>query len=119
MRKNKFNARKTQVDGITFHSWAEAQRYKELRLLEMAGDISDLGVQPRYELLPAFDTAQHGRIRNISYTADFFYYEGQMQVVEDVKGKETAVFKLKMKLFLHKYPHIDFRLIPASDYHRR
>jgi dsDNA-binding SOS-regulon protein len=45
-RKNKYNAKKTVVDGITFHSKKEADRYCELRLLQKAGQISHLELQP-------------------------------------------------------------------------
>lgn len=36
-RPNKYNNRKTTVDGIKFDSIREAERYQELKLLEEAG----------------------------------------------------------------------------------
>ena len=49
-KKNKYNARKTQMDGITFDSVREAQRYLDLRLLESNGDIQDLEIKPVYRI---------------------------------------------------------------------
>ena len=51
--ENKFNARKTVVDGITFDSKKEANRYRELKLLERAGKICCLRLQVPFELIPA------------------------------------------------------------------
>lgn len=109
-RPNKYHARKVKLDGITFDSQAEADRYRELRLLADQGYIQRLRVHPTYLLQEPF---QHNgkRIQAIHYEADFEYWDGGVWVVEDVKGYETAVFKIKRKLFLRKYPDADFRLV--------
>ena len=52
--KNKYNATKTTVDDIKFDSIGESRRYSELKLLERAGAISELELQPRFELQPSF-----------------------------------------------------------------
>ena len=49
-RRGKYNARKVEIDGITFDSLKEANRYSELKLLEKAGLIKDLTLQPRFNL---------------------------------------------------------------------
>jgi len=49
----KYRSKKTIIDGITFDSLKEARRYRELRLLEKAGAISDLRTQVRFVLIPA------------------------------------------------------------------
>jgi hypothetical protein len=102
----KFNNRKTERDGIKFDSLAEARRYDELKLLERAGEITDLVVHPRFELQPAFDRGGR-RERAICYVADFQYnMEPGVTIVEDVKGgraTQTAVFKLKRKLWEYKH----------------
>lgn len=41
----KYHNRKTIVDGITFDSKAEAERYKELKRLELIGVIKGLELQ--------------------------------------------------------------------------
>lgn len=109
MRKDKYNAKKTVVDGITFDSRAEAARYGELKLLEEQGVIRDLELQPRFRLQDGFETADGSRVRPIDYVADFMYLNNDgLKVVEDVKGMETDVYKLKKKLFLNKYPKYIF-----------
>lgn len=89
---NKYRAKRTEMDGIMFDSAAEARRYRELRLLERAGMVSDLELQPLYPI------AVNGR-RVAMYRADFRYKDNDgRQVVEDVKGIRTPVYRLKKKL---------------------
>ena len=101
---SKYHARKTVVDGITFDSKKEAKRYGELRLLQRAGAIMGLQRQVRYELIPAFD-AGGKHYRPTSYVADFVYTDCKTgtEVVEDCKGYRTDVYRLKAKMFAHKY----------------
>lgn len=101
--RSKYNAKKTVVGGITFDSMKEARRYKELKLLEKAGEISHLQLQPKFRLLDGFK--YNGEtIRPINYFADFNYIDAEgNEVVEDVKGKKTDVYNIKKKLFLNKY----------------
>ena len=100
--ENKYSARKTTVDGIEFDSDAEARRYHELCLLERAGEITDLEMQVPYELQPRFKAGRRV-IRPITYIADFRYTDTRTgeQVVEDVKGVETEVFRIKAKMMLY------------------
>ena len=112
-RNGKYNARRVSIDGYTFDSKAEAARYSDLKLLERAGVIWDLKVHPRFERQPPFTDRGGKRYRAIYYEADFGYHEpdNDALVIEDVKGRETPVFRLKMKWFLRKYPDIDFRIV--------
>lgn len=90
------------MDGITFDSRKEADRYLVLKGMEEDGAIEDLRRQVRYELVPAFDV--DGRhYRPVYYVADFVYVEDGKEVVEDVKGMRTDVYKLKSKLFAKRY----------------
>lgn len=101
-KAGKYHARKTTVDGITFDSKREADRYLVLRGMEEDGLIEDLRRQVRYELVPAFDVdGKH--YRPVYYVADFVYVEDGKEVVEDVKGVRTDVYKLKSKLFARRY----------------
>ena len=50
----KYQNHKTVIDGIAFDSKLEANRYAELKVLEKAGIISQLQLQPSFELIPAF-----------------------------------------------------------------
>ena len=101
-RSNKYGNKKTVVDGITFDSKAEARRYKELKLLERAGEIQGLKLQPVYVLQDKF-CCKGKTYAAIKYIADFEYTENGKVIVEDVKGKRTEVFNIKQKLFLKKY----------------
>ena len=101
-KKNKYNAKKTTVNGIKFDSKAEATRYKILKKREAAGEITGLTLQPRFTLQEKF--SYDGKtIRKIEYIADFEYSKNGEQIVEDVKGVKTDVYKLKKKMFLLKY----------------
>jgi hypothetical protein len=100
---NKYRNRKVKADGYTFDSQAEYRRYCELKLLLEAGEISELRVHPKYQLLPSFTDSEGHRVRGIRYEADFEYVEAGHLVVEDVKGAETQVFKNKKKMLLYKY----------------
>lgn len=100
--RSKYHAKKTTVDGISFDSRREADRYLVLKGLEDDGLIEDLRRQVRYELVPAFDV--DGRhYRPVYYVADFVYVEDGKEVVEDVKGMRTDVYRLKSKLFARRY----------------
>ena len=108
---SKYNNKRTMCDGHTFDSMAEAYRYSDLRLLEQAGTITHLRLQPSFQLQPAFTDAQGRKHRAIVYRADFSYQEGGALVVEDVKGAMTQVFRLKERLFRYQYATIDFRVL--------
>ena len=96
----KYHAKKTELDGITFDSRKEAQRYAELRLLERSGAIHNLQRQVRYELIPAQKKDGKTIERACHYIADFVYEENGKTVVEDVKGYRTKEYVLKRKLML-------------------
>lgn len=102
--KNKYGAHKAQVDGITFDSKFESERYASLKLLEKAGAIHDLKLQPRYLLQEGFTYNGH-KERKIEYVADFEYFRDGRRIVEDCKSKatKTPIYRLKRKLFLFKY----------------
>jgi len=107
---NKYRNKKTQIDMYVFDSIAESKRYKELALLQRAGKITELQLQPKFLLQESF--RKNGKTyRKIEYIADFMYEENNKIIVEDVKGKETEVFKLKRKLFEKKYPALELRII--------
>ena len=112
-QKRKYGNKKVEIDGYTFDSLAEARRYEQLCLMEEAGAISDLRLQPRFELQKAFTDNDGTRHRAIFYIGDFYYVEVKtgLRIVEDVKGKATPVFLLKQKLFLYKRDDLRLRII--------
>ena len=92
-KKNKYNAVRKSVDGLSFHSTGEARRYADLKWLAQAGRITNLRLQVRYPL------AVNG-IYVTTYTADFVYLENGTEVVEDFKGHKTPEYRLKKALML-------------------
>lgn len=118
---NKYKAVKTTIDGITFDSKREAKRYTELKLLEKAGHITHLELQPEYQI-----TINGAKI--CKYKADFRYFtvrqenreqytnskgewqtptitgDKEGQIVEDVKGFKTPIYRLKKRLVEACYP---------------
>jgi len=104
---SKFGNKKAIVDGITFDSYKEANIYDVLKYQEIAGEITDLKLQPRFELQPAFE--KNGKhYRKIEYVADFQYKDdtGKVYVI-DAKGFRTDVYRLKKKLFEYRYPELE------------
>lgn len=109
---SKYGAIKTTIDGITFDSKREAERYSELKLLERAGKIKDLKTQPRFTLLEGFK--KNGKtFKPIHYTADFMYYDNELKqsIVEDVKGFAARDFSLRVKMFESKYPDLSLKVV--------
>ncbi len=107
---SKYNNKKVIVEDYVFDSIQESRRYKELKLLERAGKIQNLELQPHFLLQDSF--RKNGKtIRKIEYIADFKYIENGKTIVEDVKGIQTEVFKIKHKIFEKIYPELELRII--------
>jgi hypothetical protein len=86
------------VDGIRFASKSEGRRYRELKLRERAGDLTDLEIQPEYPI-EVLNPANGEAILCGVYRADFRYLDRSgKSVIEDVKGMRTPIYKLKKKL---------------------
>lgn len=91
IKRSKYGAKKTVIDGITFDSQAEAARYGVLKIVQVSGLITDLRLQVPYQI-----TVNGKKV--CRYVADFVYSENGKEVVEDVKGMKTPVYNLKKKL---------------------
>lgn len=103
-RYSKYNAKKSTVDGHTFDSIREAERYSELKLLEKGKEIRNLVLQPRFLLQDEFFDKNEVKHKKIEYVADFMYIDKcGKTIVEDVKGVLTDVYKIKKKMFLKIY----------------
>lgn len=89
--RNKYGAIKTTVKGIKFDSKKEASRYLSLLLLQKFGHISDLSLQPKFDLI--VNGTKIG-----FYKADFKYTQYGKEVIEDVKGMKTPIYNLKKKM---------------------
>lgn len=101
---NKYHNKKIIYDGIKFDSIKEKNRYIELKLMERAGLIKNLQLQYEFELQPAF-ILNKKKIRKISYIADFYYFDNELNdyIIEDTKGMRTEVYKIKKKMFEYRY----------------
>lgn len=105
VKRTKYRAIPTVVDGIRFDSAAEARRYGTLKLLQDAGKIAELRLQPPFPLVV------NGQ-KIATYRADFSYVQGGQTVVEDVKGIRTKDFVIKEKL-VRALHGVTVHLIPA------
>lgn len=111
---NKYKNTKIVVDNIKFDSVLEANRYKELKLLQRAKQISNLRLQVPFLLQEGFK--KNGKThRKIEYIADFVYEENGQTIVEDTKGMKTETFKIKQKLFEYKYPELSIKIITREE----
>lgn len=99
MRRNKFGvAPKSQrtLDGIVFDSKKEMTRYSTLRILEAAGEIRNLILQPKFDL-------HVNGVKVATYQGDFWYETDAGHVLEDVKGVKTPIYRLKKKMVEAEY----------------
>lgn len=97
-RRQKYGAQKTVVDGITFDSKRESERYRDLCHMQAAGEISDLQTKTPGCV---FDLTVNG-VKVSRFTADFRYTERGQDVVEDLKSgpTRTRAYVMRKKLML-------------------
>lgn len=115
-RGAKYGNRKTEArDGTMCDSRAEASRWDRLCMLQRGKVVRELRRQVMFELAPPVKFAGISRARPaLRYQADFVYQEKQrdgswLDVVEDCKGVQTPVFKVKRHL-MKSVHNIDLRL---------
>lgn len=114
MRANKYGAKQTMLDGITFDSKMEAEYYQQLKLMQRANMITDLQLQPKFTLLDPY-TKNGRKVQGIIYRADFRYQEAGKTIVIDVKGVRTKDFNIKKKLFEARYPDLELKLVTKKN----
>lgn len=114
-KQNKYHAEKVETfldDGTpyTFASRKEYKRYEYLLTLKRLGEISNLKLQVKYNLIPKQEMSDGTKLKPVSYVADFVYEtKDGKTVIEDVKGYKDPqsaayrVFRIKVKLmrFIH------------------
>lgn len=117
---NKYGNKKVEYNGLKFDSKKEKDRYIFLKEQERIGNIQDLQLQVRYELIPAIkeEYVEHLKTKDrvktrtvqlaITYTCDFQYYKNGVIVTEDVKASPKSAsldksFILKEKIFRWKF----------------
>ena len=104
--KSKYYNKKVTLDGISFDSQKEANRYRELTYLEKAGKIRNLTPHPVYPLAQGdyelkIRSKRYPNGRKCKYTADFEYLDLETNelVTEDCKGFFTDTSKLRIAVF--------------------
>ena len=110
---NKYGNKKVEYDGLKFDSKKEKDRYIFLKAQEKLGNIQDLQLQVKYELIPAIkeEYVEHLKTKDrvktrtvqlaITYTCDFQYYKNGELIIEDVKSSPKMLAKeyiLKKKI---------------------
>ena len=100
-RRAKYSNKIVRIDGHTFDSVQEAERYGELKLLVLAREIEALAVHPTYAL-----NVNGQYVGSVEF--DFSYRQAGNYVIEDVKGKdwktgrrvtETELSRFKRRVF--------------------
>lgn len=106
MKVSKYRNKKTNG----YDSAKEAYRAGKLKLLERAGEITDLQEQVVFMLQDKFK--RDGKVeRAITYVADFVYMQDGKKIVEDVKSpitRKIPTYRIKRKMLLFRYPDIVF-----------
>lgn len=128
----KYNNTKVEFDNIKFDSKREMKRYLVLKEAQDKGIITDLELQPKYELIPAIreEYIKHLKTKDkvetrtvqlaITYTADFRYKKDGITVVEDVKASPNMAaldkaFLLKEKMFRYFFGFPIKRVYKETD----
>ena len=113
----KYNAKKTVVNGITFMSKLEAERFQQLLLLERAGEIGELRLQVEFQIFKGGMSDTGEKTKSRFYVADFVYidYKEHKLIVEDTKGMETPEFRLKWDFARTQYPEFEFRKVTRDQ----
>ena len=87
----------------------EGKRLEALRLMQAAGEITDLIAHPSFDLI-AWSPAGPRIIGR--YTADAAYRENGRAIVEDTKSEATRKrqdYSLRRRVFLANHPEIEHR----------
>lgn len=105
-KRSKYGNTRVEFEGEWFDSLRELNRFKELRLMERAGEISHLERQPKFKLFCGNAPIKFDSGRQAVYRADFAYFSAaeNKRVVEDSKGFRTPEYKLKRAIVHAMHP---------------
>lgn len=103
--RNKYGAKKTTIDNIVFDSMKEARRYEQLKILQNAGKISELELQPSYAIV-----LNDHKVCVVKLDFEYLDHATGQYITEDAKGLDTPVSKLKRKLVMAVHG-VDVRLV--------
>jgi hypothetical protein len=108
-KRNKYNAKKVDTPLGRADSVKEGKRLEALRLMQAAGEITDLIAHPSFDLI-AWSPAGPRIIGR--YTADAAYRENGRAIVEDTKSEATRKrqdYSLRRRVLLANHPEIEHR----------
>lgn len=108
MIKHKYNAKTTLIDGINFSSAFESRIYKYFK----DNNIEILSTQIKFELQPKF-RYKGELIRAIGFIPDFLIKYNGKEIYVEAKGMEMPDWKIKKKLFLYKFPDLDYIVVKS------
>ena len=113
----KYGAKKCVINGFKFDSVMEGRYYVYLLHLIQKGIIKSFERQVTFVLQDKYRDEFTGKmIPAIKYVADFvLVMPDDAEVVIDVKGTETADFRLKQKMFGYRYRNIQFMCVQWSE----
>ncbi len=106
-KRHKYGARKTEYGGRVYASAAEALYAMELDVMQACGKIAAWIPQPVFPIV-----INNHKICRMILDFEVRTVAGGRYYVE-VKGMETAVYKLKLKLLRAVYSDIDLRVVKA------
>jgi hypothetical protein len=105
--RSKYGNQRAARDGVRFDSLLEADRYSELKLLQMGGAVRYFLRQVPFEVAPG-----------VKYRCDFLVFpvEGR-EVIEDCKGVLTSTSRTKIAVVQARYG-IEVKLLTRKDVRR-
>jgi len=94
LQRHKYSAKKSEIDGMTFHSQKEGRYYQKLKLRKKEGEVVFFLRQVPFDL--------PGKVK---YRLDFmeFHRDGTVHCI-DVKGMRTSGYIMKKKMVEDLYP---------------
>ncbi len=115
-KRNKYGNIPVTHDDIWFQSKLEGNRYLDLKMMENKGIIKDLKLQVPFVISDPVEWEDR-KLPAIKYVVDFTYYDigTCLKIAEDVKGKETDLYKLKRARFIHRYPEYRFKEVKKDS----
>lgn len=109
---NKYHAKPTTcIHGHKHASKREAARCVELHLLQQAGEIENLEVEPTFRFMVNGRAVTMANGHFAKYRPDFIYTENGQEIAEDVKGVVVRDFPLRAALFRACFPTYELRIV--------
>jgi hypothetical protein len=107
---NKFGARKTRCVSDHLHASAmEARRCDDLTRKEAAGEIRELTQQPVFPI-----EINGSQVCKVILDHSYKMADSGLEIIEDTKGRDNPMSRLKRKLVEACYPDVVVTLFPPK-----